>query len=86
VSESRRRSARQTADPTSGGELTVGLSTAATPVDADLDLRRERALGDLAVDGGSRQPGPGKDSFQTDNTVGFAHGLRCLLLAVSDDC
>src|SRR5664279_6635894 len=46
----------------------------AAPVDADLDLRRERALGDLAVDGGPGQPGPGKDSFQTDDTVWFAHG------------
>src|SRR5450631_2863564 len=27
-----------------------------------------------AVDGGSGQPGPGKDSFQTDDTVWFAHG------------
>ena len=51
----------------------VGFMPAA-PVDADLDLRRERALGDLAVDGGPGQPGPGKDGFQTDDTVWFAHG------------
>ena len=37
-------------------------------------LRRERALGNLAVDGGPGQPGPGKDSFQADDTVWFAHG------------
>src|SRR5579863_5724188 len=43
-------------------------------MDADPDLGRECALNDLAVNGGSRQPGPGKDSFQTDDTVGFAHG------------
>ena len=51
----------------------VGFMPAA-PVDADLDLRRERALGNLAVDGGSGQPGPGKDRFQTDDAVWFAHG------------
>jgi|SRR4051812_13749936 hypothetical protein len=43
-------------------------------VEADLDLSRERALGDLAVDGGSGQPCPRKDSFQTDDAVWFAHG------------
>src|SRR5262249_13844717 len=37
----------------------VGLMPAA-PVDADLDLRRERAFGDLAIDGGPGQPGHGK--------------------------
>src|SRR5450631_2460840 len=45
-----------------------------SPVGADFELCRERALGNLAVDGGSGQPGPGKDSFQTDDTVWFAHG------------
>ena len=43
-------------------------------VGADLELSRERALGNLAVDGGSGQPGSGKDSFQADDTVRFAHG------------
>src|SRR5206468_1545108 len=46
----------------------------AAPVDADLDLRRERALGDLAVDGGPGQPGPGENGFQADDTVCFWHG------------
>src|SRR6185437_12387561 len=41
---------------------------------ADFELGRERALGDLTVDGGPGQPGPGKDSLQTDDTVWFAHG------------
>src|SRR5258705_12776037 len=45
-----------------------------SPVAADFELGRERALGNLAVDGGSGQPGPGKNSFQTDDTVWFAHG------------
>ena len=43
-------------------EVYVGLMPAA-PVNADLDLGRERALGDLAVEGGSGQPGPGKDGI-----------------------
>ena len=46
----------------------------AGPVEADLDLRWERALSDLAVDGLPGQPGPSKDGFQTDDTVWFAHG------------
>src|SRR5450631_2163808 len=50
----------------------VGFMPAA-PVDADLDLRRERALGDLAVDGGPGQPGPGKNGSQANDTVWFAH-------------
>src|SRR5579864_989601 len=33
-------------------------------VGADLELSRERALGDLAVDGGPGQPGPGEDGFK----------------------
>ena len=38
-------------------------------VDADLDLGRERTLGNLAVDGGPGQPGPGKHGSQADDTV-----------------
>lgn len=30
------------------------------PVGADLDLSRERALGDFAIDGGPGQAGPGE--------------------------
>lgn len=56
----------------------------ARPVGADFELSRERAFGDLAVDGGSGQPGPSEDGFQTDDTVWFAAWLRCLSLAVSD--
>src|SRR5581483_11626537 len=43
-------------------------------VGADFELSREGALGDLAVDGGPRQPGPGEDGFQADDTLWFAHG------------
>ena len=39
------------------------------PIGADFELSRERTLGDLAVNGGPGQPGPGEDSFQTDDTV-----------------
>src|ERR1700744_1448878 len=46
----------------------------ACTVGADLELSGECALGNLAVDGGPRQPGPGKHGFQTDDTVWFAHG------------
>src|SRR5215831_15994662 len=46
----------------------------AGPVGADFELSRERALGDLAVDGGPGQPGPGEHSFQADHTVWFWHG------------
>jgi hypothetical protein len=45
-----------------------------SPVGADFELSRERALSDLAVDGGARQPGPGKNGFQADNPIWFAHG------------
>src|SRR5690606_10328803 len=43
-------------------------------VDADPELGRERALGDLAVDGGPGQPGAGKNGLQTDDTVWLTHG------------
>ena len=46
----------------------------AGPVGAYFELGRERALGNLAVDGGSGQPGPGKNGSQADDTVWFAHG------------
>jgi len=46
----------------------------ASPVGADFELSRERALGDLAVDGGPGQPGPGENGFQTDDTIWFSHG------------
>src|ERR1700682_6127193 len=46
----------------------------AGPVGADLELSREGGLGDLTVNGGSGQPGPGKNGFQADDTVWFSHG------------
>ena len=35
----------------------------AGPIGADFELGRERALSDLAVNGGPGQPGPGKGRF-----------------------
>ena len=46
----------------------------AAPIDADPDLRRERALGDLAVDGGAGQAGSSQEGLQADDTVWFSHG------------
>jgi len=46
----------------------------AGPIGADLELSREGAFGNLAVDGGPGQPGPREDGFQTDDPVWFAHG------------
>ena len=47
----------------------------AGPVGAYFELSRERALGDLTVDGGPGQPGPSKDGFEADDAIWFAHGL-----------
>ncbi len=46
----------------------------ACAVDADPELGRECAFADLAVDGGSGQAGTGKNGFQADDPVWFAHG------------
>ena len=59
----------------------------AGPVGADFKLSRERALGDLAVDGRPGQPGPCKNGFQADDTVWFSHGRaasRSLFLTPSE--
>lgn len=53
--------------------IDVGLMLARA-VGADFDLRREGALGNLAVNGGPRQAGPGEDGSQADDTVWLAHG------------
>ena len=58
----------------------------ARAVAADLELGRERALGDLAVDGGPGQPGPGKDGFQPDDTVWLAHGCDALRWSLLTSC
>ena len=59
----------------------------AGPVGADLDLRRERTLGNLAIDGGTGQPGPGKNGFQADDTLRFSHGraASCWLFVTASE-
>jgi hypothetical protein len=59
----------------------------ASTVGADLELSRERPLGDLAVDGGPGQPGPGENGFQTDDTVWFSDGraASCWLFLTAAD-
>ena len=44
------------------------------PLTLILIWARERALGDLAVDGGPGQAGPGENGFQADDTVWCEHG------------
>lgn len=59
----------------------------AGPVGANFELRRECAVSDLTVDGGPGQPGPGKNGFQADDTVWFAHGRAafCWLFLTAAD-
>src|SRR3546814_4551576 len=47
-------------------------------VNADANLRRERALGDLAVEGRARKPGARKDGGEADDLFGIEHGT-CFL-------
>lgn len=53
--------------------IDVGFSPAGA-VDADPDLRRKRAFGDFAIDGGPGQARPDKDGVQADDTVWCGHG------------
>jgi hypothetical protein len=46
----------------------------ARPVGADFELSWERALSDLAIDGGPREPGPRKNGFQTDDGTSAPRG------------
>ncbi len=59
----------------------------ASAIDADFDLGGERALGDLAVDGGPRQPSPCENGFQADDTIWFGHGraASCRLFLTAPD-
>src|ERR1700757_4266431 len=59
----------------------------AGPVGADLDLRRKRTLGNLAIDGGTGKPGPGKNGFQADDTLRFSHGraASCWLFVTASE-
>ena len=46
----------------------------ASAIDADLDLGGKRAFGDLAIDGGPRQAGAGKNGLQANDTIWLTHG------------
>src|SRR3546814_1329929 len=56
----------------------------ARSVNADANLRRERALGDLAVEGRARKPGARKDGGEADDLFGIEHGTCFLCLTASD--
>jgi len=60
--------------------IDVGFMPTA-PIGADFELSRERALGDLAVDGGARSWRERFSSGRYDPVLAWP---RCLLLAVSD--
>ena len=52
----------------------------AGPVGADLELSGEGTLGNLAVDCGPGQPGPGKNGLEADDPVWLSHGSAALCL------
>lgn len=51
-------------------------------MNADFQLARKGALGDLAVHGGARQPGAGQYGFKADNSFEVGHGMLFHSLAV----
>ena len=56
-------------------------------VGADFELGRERALGDLTVDGGPGESRPDKNGFQANDTVWVSHGhaASCSLLLTASE-
>src|SRR5271154_230468 len=56
-------------------------------VAADFELGRERAFGDLTVDGGPGQSRPDKNGFQANDTVWVSHGhaASCSLLLTASE-
>ena len=55
----------------------------ARAVDADFDLRREGALGDLAIDGGAGKASAVEHGLEADDAFGIGHCLfLTLVLAV----
>ncbi len=53
-------------------------------VNADLHLRRESSLGDLAIHGGAGQASSGENGFQTDYSFEVRHGTCFHSLTVTD--
>ena len=60
-------------DPTIDGSLAP-----ARAVDAYLDLRRERAFGDLAINGGAGKSGAVEHGLEADDAFGIRHGAFSL--------
>jgi hypothetical protein len=48
-------------------------------MNADANLRRESAIGDLAIYSRAGQPGPGEDGFQADDAFGVGHGSSSII-------
>lgn len=51
-------------------------------MNADFQLAREGAFGDLAIHGGAGQPGAGQYGFKADNSFEVGHGMFFHPLAV----
>jgi hypothetical protein len=51
-------------------------------MNADFQLARESAFGDLAIHGGAGQPGAGQYGFKADNSFEVGHGMFFHSLAV----
>lgn len=56
-----------------GNPAIDGRLVPARAVDAYLDLRRERAFGDLTIDGGARKAGAVEHGPEADDAFGIGH-------------
>ena len=53
-------------------------------MDADLNLARESAFGNLAVEGGAGKPGATKHGLKADDPFGVRHGMQFHLLELNE--
>ena len=65
-----------------GDPLVDGGLAPASAMDADPDLTREGALGDLAIHGRSGEASAGKHGFEADNSFWVGHGMHFHSLTV----
>ena len=65
-----------------GDPLVDGGLAPASAMNADPDLTREGAFGDLAIHGRSGKPGAGQYGFEADNSFGVGHGMHFHFLTV----
>ena len=65
-----------------GDPLVDGGLAPASAMNADPDLTREGALGDLAIHCGSGEASAGEHGFQSDNSFGVGHGTHFHSLTV----